>query len=603
MARLFISYGIPKSASTFAWQLIKRIALAGGLRVATLSLLSKGRQSPEDYIDPVTDENLQLIRADVGDAPVVIKTHGGPTAAAVRLVEEGEAVVFASYRDLRDVALSLLDHGARSRARGIADFAELRTLADTTPLLDDQIARLEQWRVSCAPLLIPYDEICFDTGITIERIAARLGVAVDAAAISAEFAADKGAIGQLNKGEHRRFERELSAGDSAMIVQRFHAYYQRYLPDELGAEPARPGTDTGPATGPATEAATEADPWAGGEAASPLFPWAVKHAAFWQAERPERERVREKLASLNREQPDSLLLRIAAGTVTRAAKPPPLSPSATVQRRFTMYQDFIAAVVRQYCPDLHCELLVDVGDLRGPDQSAPIFAFQKPRFGTSFLLPDVDFLGFEFYENNPLIDDRLPFEEKQCSAIFAGSTTGAPLIDAGIARSLTMPRLRAARYFRDHDAVRFALTNIVQCDSPETINILACQGFSGARIGWHEQFRHKFLISMDGNGAACSRVAIALRSNCVLLKYESPHELYYFAGLQPWVHYIPIQQDRDVIWVIEAERRRPGIFKHIAESGKEFSENFLTRESAMEYTALTLRLYDACFADRAPNIN
>lgn len=591
MARLFISYGIPKAASTFAWQLIKRIALAGGLPVATLSLLSKGRQSPEDYIDPVTEENLQLIRADVGDAPVVIKTHGGPTAAAVRLVEEGEAVVFASCRDLRDVALSLLDHGARSRARGIADFAELRTITDTLPLLDDQVARLEQWMLSCTPLLIAYDEICFDTTVTIERIAARLGVRVDAAAILAEFAADKAAIGQLNKGERRRFERELGARDSAMIVQRFHVYYQRYLPHELSAEPARRSPNRW------------AQRWADGWAASPLYPWAIKHAAFWQTVRPERERVRDELASLNRKQPDSLLLRIAASAVTRDAKPPPLTPSATVQRRFTLYQDFIAAVVRQCCPDLHCELLVDASDLGGHERSTPVFRFQKPRFSAGFLLPDVDFLGFEFYENNPLIDDRLPYEEKQCSAIFAGSTTGAPLIDAATARSPTLPRLRAAHYFRGDDAVRFALTNIVQCDSPETIHVLEGQGFGGARIGWHEQFRHKFLISMDGNGAACSRVAIALRSNCVLLKYESPHELYYFTGLQPWVHYIPIQQDQDVVWAIEAERSRPGIFKHIADAGKKFAEDFLTRQRAMEYTALTLRLYASCLADRIPNVN
>ena len=131
MTRIYISYGITKSASTFAWQLIKRIAIGGGLPIATLTSRSKGRNSPIDYIDPLSTENLDLVKEDVGDLPVVIKTHGDVTPAAARLVAEGTAHVFASYRDLRDVALSLLDHGARSRANGIRDFSHFHEVTDT----------------------------------------------------------------------------------------------------------------------------------------------------------------------------------------------------------------------------------------------------------------------------------------------------------------------------------------------------------------------------------------------------------------------------------------------------------------------------------------
>jgi hypothetical protein len=145
MAQIYISYGVTKSASTFAWQLIKRVAIAGGLPIATLTSISKGGNSPEDYIDPISDEKLALIKKDVGDSPVVIKTHGRATPAVTRLVAAGVAQVFVSYRDLRDVALSLLDHGARSRALQISDFAEFHTLADTIPMLKEQVHRLEAW--------------------------------------------------------------------------------------------------------------------------------------------------------------------------------------------------------------------------------------------------------------------------------------------------------------------------------------------------------------------------------------------------------------------------------------------------------------------------
>jgi len=233
MTRIYICYGITKSASTFAWQLIKRIAISGGLPIATLTSKSKGRNSPEDYIDPVSQTNLDLIRSDVGDFPVVIKTHGGVTPAAAGLVAEGKAEVFVSYRDLRDVALSLLDHGARSRAKGIKDFAQFHELADTLEDIKAQIQRLEGWVKSCKPLLLSYDEICFDTPSTISRIAERLGVSVDIEAIFAEFDLNKDLIGQFNKGERRRFEREMDSETSALFIETFVRYYRTYFPEEI----------------------------------------------------------------------------------------------------------------------------------------------------------------------------------------------------------------------------------------------------------------------------------------------------------------------------------------------------------------------------------
>ena len=176
MTKIHIYYGITKSASTFAWQLIKRTAISESIPIATLTAKSKGANSPEDYIDPVSEKNFDLIKSDVGDLPVVIKTHGGVTPVAVKLVAKGTAQVFASYRDLRDVALSLLDHGARSRAKGIKDFTEFHELEDTLQDIKDQVQKFENWVRSCNPLLLPYDELCFDTRSAISKIAASLGV-------------------------------------------------------------------------------------------------------------------------------------------------------------------------------------------------------------------------------------------------------------------------------------------------------------------------------------------------------------------------------------------------------------------------------------------
>jgi len=88
----------------------------------------------------------------------------------------------------------------------------------------------------------------------------------------------------------------------------------------------------------------------------------------------------------------------------------------------------------------------------------------------------------------------------------------------------------------------------------------------------------------------------ALKSNSVLLKYDSPHVLYYFDGLVPWTHYVPIAKHEDVDAAVALERAEPGFFAPVAANGRAFAETFLTRENVLFYTAALLSLYQRCFA-------
>jgi hypothetical protein len=143
------------------------------------------------------------------------------------------------------------------------------------------------------------------------------------------------------------------------------------------------------------------------------------------------------------------------------------------------------------------------------------------------------------------------------------------------------------------------LPSIVQCPSDEAREILLSRSFcQKPRLSREEQYRHRFLISIDGNGATCSRVALALASNSVLMKYQSPNVLYYFAALQPWVHYIPIARHADVDAVLDMEAERPGRFAAIASQSRQFARSYLTRESALHYTAELLLLYAECLGQQ-----
>ncbi len=267
--------------------------------------------------------------------------------------------------------------------------------------------------------------------------------------------------------------------------------------------------------------------------------------------------------------------------------------------RAHMYRAFIERVLSCAGLRLSFTMAIDVNDDPIQDASVPIFAFQKHEASNTLLIPDVDFLHYHFYvpaEHR----DTISYRNKTPSAIFAGSTTGGRTITEDDVRSLSIPRLRSAVFFRDKEGVEFRLPRVVQCASRRTEEMIEALGFGAGLCPWAEQFSHRLILSMDGNGATCSRVAIALKSNGVLLKYDSPHLLYYFNELVPWRHFIPISSDADVLDLVEAERRRPGVFRSIAEEGRAFADTYLSRNGVVAYTAGLLAMYADCLCDGGP---
>ncbi|WDF72762.1 glycosyl transferase family 90 [Novosphingobium sp. KACC 22771] len=241
-------------------------------------------------------------------------------------------------------------------------------------------------------------------------------------------------------------------------------------------------------------------------------------------------------------------------------------------------------------------LAMSLEDLAEESKDFPIFSFQK-KFGSNLiLLPDIDTLQFNFYEDAQ--DDTRQYDDKSSSGIFIGATTGMAHSEESVA-ALVSQRLRSGVFFRDKPEVEFRLPMICQCLTPEAHQAIEALGFGVGPGDWAEQFEHKFLLTMDGNGATCSRVVIGLKSNSVPIKYLSPHQLYYFDALRPWYHYIPAYKDEDVLNVIHAERQRPGMFRHIARHGQKFYADFLSRKPTLAYTGQLLNAYFSCFAREA----
>lgn len=328
-----------------------------------------------------------------------------------------------------------------------------------------------------------------------------------------------------------------------------------------------------------------------------LMAWAQREMAPWLLTPVGMGDAAREFEELNVNESWAFVYDFVDGNVTLRPKPDATAPtgpdsaevSDMLRRRAQAYLVFFRASLRLLPDGFTTTLCIGLRDALVSQYGVPVFCFQKQAGEASVLLPDVDLLSAETLtglENT----DTLPYDAKTPTAVFVGSTTGGT-ITAEVARACALPRLRAARYFTGHPKVDFGLPKIVQ-HTEGVDDILRGYAFCQApRLNWQQQFQHRFILSMDGNGATCSRVAIALNSNSVLFKYDSPNLLFYFGGLQPWLHYVPIAEDREVERIIGMEALAPEKFRRIADNGHAFAQTYLSEAALLRYTAMLLQLY------------
>ncbi len=223
---IYISYGITKSASTFLYQMTEEVFRAAGRPVARLGKPFRKTDFVENYFNFIDHELLGEIQAAIGDQDIVLKTHGPPRGNVAQMVAVGEVLASASIRDPREIALSMVDHGTRSRRWRTKAFSEFSDVRDTLNSLDIQLGCFQGWADTGALKVFTYNAICYDSAAVIQAIAEQISTSVDVADVLAKFR-DKGVIGQFSKGKALRYS-EMSAADQAVFRERFAAFYDSY---------------------------------------------------------------------------------------------------------------------------------------------------------------------------------------------------------------------------------------------------------------------------------------------------------------------------------------------------------------------------------------
>lgn len=314
--------------------------------------------------------------------------------------------------------------------------------------------------------------------------------------------------------------------------------------------------------------------------------WAHAQIRPWR----DREICRHKLGDLENAHAGLYLLSFSGEGVSYRKKPVATAREKTFAHRARLYADMLEEVYATYGQGLRYDLMLCVMDMAPSAFDVPVFHFQKPGGSNAILLPDIDFIACQYYES-PRWKDDMQFFDKTDTAVFVGSTSGGGQITEAALRANQIPRINAAIHFRNNPRVTFKLPNICQYADEATRDMLVSLDLGSKRIPWKEQFRSKLLLSMDGNGATCSRVALALGSNSVLVKYDSPHRLYYFDGLERGVHYIGVANHAEVEAVLDDLVANPERYAEIARRSKDFHDTHLTKAAILEYTGLLTRAY------------
>jgi hypothetical protein len=320
--------------------------------------------------------------------------------------------------------------------------------------------------------------------------------------------------------------------------------------------------------------------------------WAASEMLPWALLQPRRAWLAEQLGQRNIAG-WCRIYSIAGNRVTAWAKPPQADISGTIAQRDGDYHAFLDDAARLLKPALGTDICVCLADSLHTHFPVPMMTFQKKAHDAALLIPDTEFFQYGHFAG-PEYSDPFLYQDKLIRAVFSGSTTGGPVSETTV-RTLGLPRIRAAAYFNGSALVDFRLPGIVQCTNPAAEALLRASPFcQRPRLDWAAQYRHRFLISVDGNGAPWSRPYLALRSRSALLMYESPNLMYYFKGLLPHEHYVPIRQDQDVERVVAMELASPGMFHGVAKAGSIFAATYLTLDMRRRYMAMLLVLHAMC---------
>ena len=227
---LVICYGMAKSGSTLAFELVRGILMSAGhsqTRVSCSGVSSTARGNFMKTADRASIENLLDY---TGDRRILaVKSHHVFKDNMFEWLEELQAArklqVIASYRDPRDICLSLVDAGDRARQKGKRAFAKIDGLPRATRQVTKASQNFRKWGALRGTLRLYYDTVAFSPDNAIEEVERVLNVKSDREAVMKH--AFHRAFTQKNKATQHRYATELDESGQQEMWEIFGTFIQR----------------------------------------------------------------------------------------------------------------------------------------------------------------------------------------------------------------------------------------------------------------------------------------------------------------------------------------------------------------------------------------
>ena len=244
------------------------------------------------------------------------------------------------------------------------------------------------------------------------------------------------------------------------------------------------------------------------------------------------------------------------------------------------------------------DLILNIGDGIAPSFQGPVFGFAKPANVRGILWPDFEMIA-AYPGNNydEIFAKEAVWKSKIKLVMWRGFTTGGIHVD-GVWQSnqldtwWMLPRACLVLYSLEHpELVDARFTQVVQAERG-VAKQMARRGLLAPFMSVGEQLRYRYLIDVDGNSCTYSRFYWILRSRSVPLKVASSNIQWYYRGLKPGIHYVPVEDDlSDLADQIAWLRAHDDEAKKIGLISCQFAQDFLNQEMVLRYMHETLCQY------------
>ncbi len=289
--------------------------------------------------------------------------------------------------------------------------------------------------------------------------------------------------------------------------------------------------------------------------------------------------------------------KLIKGKFTAAAR-----PSTKKHSRYVVITKALNAIFSSATyPDL--DFIVSLGDFELDNPlTAPIFTFAKHSSAKKLILmPDFEALNKmdRSYLKNQILQSNKNnlWINKQDVLYWRGSSTG-PIFNAHMLKNKLW--LKSARFYLVHLSEKYPeyinAHFVRYCQmSQDSISKIASIMPLAQVVHPKDHLIYKYLIDVDGNSCCYSRTYWILLSNSVALKQKTENIQWFYKGLKPYIHFVPLCHDlHDLIEKIEWCKLHDNEVRKISERASQLALSCLSYEENIHYLSDLLIAYSAC---------